>query len=164
MRKLLAAFLVLAVLAQAAPYPPAIVHVLEQLRTNVYHDLNHDLPLIDGRTAGYAGTPGTFYLLYPFCEYRTAQSDLLKMLFDPSPAVRLMAAKVLLHSKLHASDAANADFLLGDSAKVMLAVSGDAFEATTVGEVVKRLKADKQFLGDNSGKAADPAVRFPGQG
>jgi|CXWL01.1.fsa_nt_gi hypothetical protein len=146
MKKAFCVLLAFTCTAIATPsYPKSIIHVLEQLRSNASNDL---LPLIDGCAVGYAGTPGTFYLLYPYIEHRVAKEDLLKMLFDESPAVRIMAAKVLLHSKLHAADTALADSLLNNPTKVMLAAGGCVYEPTTVGEVVKRLKKDKNFLGD----------------
>lgn len=148
MKKAFCVLFALTCTAFAAPYPKSIIHVLEQLRSNVSNDLDRELSLIDGCAVGYAGIPGAFYLLYPYVEHRAAKEDLLKMLFDESPAVRLMAAKVLLHSQLHAADAALVDPLLNDTMNVMLAAGGCVYEPTTVSEVVKRLKKDKNFLGD----------------
>ena len=150
MKKLIALFFALVCAASAAPYSKNIIHVLQQLRTNVApsFESNQELPLIDGCAVGDAARPGTFYLLYPYVENRASVEDLTAMLGDVSPAVRLMAAKVILHSKRSEIDAKIADRLLNDKSHVVLAAFGCAFSNTTVGAVVKQLKDDHNFLGD----------------
>ncbi|MBI3885260.1 MAG: hypothetical protein HY302_05970 [Opitutae bacterium] len=146
--KLVTLLLLLTSTTIAAPYSKSIVYVLEQLRQDKDPDKN--LSFIGGCAVGYGGTPGTFFLLHAFILNRASRDDLLKMLSDHSPAVRLMAAKVLIHSERYESDAKEADRLLGDSAKVEVAEFGCIVETMPVGEAVRRLKTNKNFLGDSS--------------
>lgn len=139
-------FLFLSVSVHAAQYSRHIVFVLEQLREN--EDLDRKLPFIGGSAVGYAGEPGTFFLLYPFFLHRASDEDVQAMLADKSPAVRLMAAKLVLHSDRFRSLTKQVEVLLKDEAIVALAEWGCVIERVTVAEVVRRMKADVHFLDD----------------
>lgn len=151
------AFLV-ASTAFAAPYSKNIVHVLAQLREE--ENTGDKIPFIGGCAVGYAGVPGSFFLLHPYIRNRASIEDLRMMLKDKSPTIRLMAAKVLLHAPQYETSAKEADVLLKDSTQVMLAEFGCMVETVTVGEVVRQMKADKKFLGDKLEKALIPVDAF----
>ncbi len=161
-KKLAFLFLALACAASAAPYSKNSVHVLQQLRTNAGADFESDLelPLIDGCAVGEAGRPGAFFLLYPYRANRASEEDLVAMLEEASPTVRLMAAKVLLHSNRPDGEAKIADRLLNDPAKVLLAEYGCIIGHSTVGKIVKNMQQNKNFLGDRADKAIEPIKAF----
>ncbi|MBI5423648.1 MAG: hypothetical protein HZA32_06135 [Opitutae bacterium] len=140
-------FLILSLAAQAGEYSRHIKFVVEQLRQ--MEDLDRKLPFVGGAAVGYAGEPGTFFLLYPFFEHRASPEDVQAMLCDKNPAVRLMGAKLVLHSERFGDLTKQVDVLLKDESIVILAEWGCVIERVPVAEVVKRMKADAHFLGDN---------------
>ncbi|MBX3738325.1 MAG: hypothetical protein KF715_16640 [Candidatus Didemnitutus sp.] len=146
MRTILLLF-VLSLAAQGSEYSRHIRFVVEQLRQ--IEDLDRKLPFIGGAAVGYAGEPGTFFLLYPFFEHRASLEDIRAMLADKSPAVRLMGAKLVLHSDRFGDLTKQVDLLLKDESIVILAEWGCVIERVSVAEVVRRMKADVNFLGDN---------------
>ncbi len=126
-------------------YDKRLVHVSEQLRQcKMAFDV--ELPMVGGAAVGDAATPHEFYLLFPYIRRIASDADLSAMLHDKSPVVRIMSAKCIVQQKdsplMHELDA-----LTKDAERVYVAPFGCGILKQTVGEVVRELKRDPDFLG-----------------
>jgi len=133
-------------------YDKRLVHVLAQLR-DCKMAFDVELPMVGGPAVGYAGTPHEFYLLFPYVRRIASDGDLVAMLRDASPVVRIMAAKCIVQQK-DSPLMPELDALTKDADKVYVAPFGCVITKQTVSEVVRELKKDPDFLGDL--KEADP--------
>ena len=80
-------FLLLAVVAANAQSFPLLMHVRDELKS---------LRSIDGAAVGYAGIPGRFFLLYPYCLTYGDEETFSAFLKDESPVVAAIGALCLL--------------------------------------------------------------------
>lgn len=145
----LALTLTLTMAAVAAGYEPRVVHVVEQLR---------ELDQVGGASVGYGGTPHEFFLLFEYCLRASTDGDLVEMLRDPSPVVRIMGAKCILKSPYRQIDRAQVSALLGDPTHIVVGPGGCVFTTMTVGNVVRELLHDPNYLGPFNPSADDGAA------
>lgn len=126
-------------------YSEPIRYVIEQLR--VEHD-EAGVWKAEGRSVNYGGRSGAFSLLFPYVRSRSTPADVFKMLKDPCPIVRLMAAKcILCPTSSYRKEAV--DILKGDVEIVYVGPlddEGGLFEKMTVWEAVRRMQGDAKFL------------------
>ena len=80
-------FLLLTVMTANAQSVPSLAHVRAELKS---------LTSIDGSAVGYAGIPGRFFLLYPYCVTYGDEKTLSDFLKDESPVVAAMGALCIL--------------------------------------------------------------------
>lgn len=143
----------------AAAYEKKLIYVLEQLRQCKFDD---ETPLVGGPAIGYAGHPHEFYLLFPYVDRVASHEDLVAMLRDKSPVVRVMAAKCILGKKYRVGDLKKSvDILEKDTTRVYVMPFGCTATVKTVSEIITELKRDPDFLGDpkegpNSEGSASP--------
>lgn len=96
---------------------------------------------------GYGGVPDAFYVMYSKLWHACSNQDLISMVKDPSPAVRIMAAKCILGTPSRKIDPAVVQPLIEDTTEIMVGPGGCMFRRMTVGEVVLALERDPNFLG-----------------
>ncbi len=131
-----------------AGYDPKLIYVLEQLR-HCRLAQNDSTPMVGGRAVGFAGAPHEFYLLFPYIRSLAHEDDLVAMLHDQSPVVRIMGAKCVLSGPWPpGSSRPNIDFLLEDRTLVFFADVGCMITKRTVGDIVSDLKKSPDLLGD----------------
>ena len=75
--------LLLAIMTVKAQCAPALAHIRAELK---------EMTLIDGSAVGYAGIPGRFYLLYPYCVTYGDEETLADFMKDENPVVAAMGA------------------------------------------------------------------------
>lgn len=87
MRLISAIVLILALAARSAAGAPALSHIREEIE---------NLSSVDGAAVGYAGIPGRFYLLYPYCVTYGDEKTLLDFSQDKNAIVAVMGALCLI--------------------------------------------------------------------
>jgi len=127
-------------------YDRQLIYVLEQLRQCKFDDKSS---MAGGSAIGHAGRPHEFYLLFPYVASLASHEDLIAMLRDQSPVVRIMAAKCILGKGYQFGDLKKeVDVLENDSTAIYVALVGCCITKETVAQVLKELKKDPHFLGD----------------
>jgi hypothetical protein len=147
-------------------YEQSLIYVLEQLR---HCQFDEKTALVGGRAIGYAGRPHEFYLLFPYVNSLASHEDLVAMLQDRSPVVRIMAAKCILGKEYQVGDLKKSVDVLGnDKAQVYVMPFGCGAELRTVADVVSELKKNPDYLGDpkeEPNQASEPTSGLtPGRG
>jgi len=142
----LALLVITAGLCRAA-YSPRLVYVLEQLR-HCRLAVGDETPMVGGRAVGAAGAPHEFYLLFPYVSRVAQEADIVAMLHDKSPVVRIMGVKCVLNRRWIQVPKPDLDPLLADKTEVFIADVGCEIHKRKVGEIVANLKAAPDFLGD----------------
>ena len=143
----LVAILFLCVPLNSHGYDRKLIYVLEQLRHCQFDDKT---ALVGGPAVGYAGRPHEFYLLFPYVSRLASHEDLVSMLADRSPVVRIMSAKCILSKQYQVGDLKKSvDVLAKDKTQVYVIPSGCSPELRTVADVVADLKKDPNYLGDD---------------
>ena len=159
-RLLLATLLVASTLAAEAAYEKKLIHVLEQLRQCQGASPEGIVPMVGGPAVGLGGAPHEFYLLFPYVNRLASEEDLVAMLGDKSPVVRIMAAKCILNRKKTSIAVSKVDVLLKDTTQVCVAPFGCIMFVRTVGDVIGELKKNPEFLGDikEPNQASEPTA------
>lgn len=126
-------------------YSDKIKFVMEQLRQE--HDKD-GVPLVEGINLGYGGRPGVFCGLYPYIVTFAKPEDVVKMIHDPNPVIRLMGAKRALYPWLFAFKPSVLDPLRTDKTNVRVSPlrPDDSDKIMTVAEVVVAMEKDPGFL------------------
>ncbi|HLP02998.1 MAG TPA: hypothetical protein VK163_13295 [Opitutaceae bacterium] len=127
-------------------YSDSLMPSLDRLRQCSFLG-NESSPMVGGRAVGYSGAPHEFFLQFPKVAETATTADLRAMLDDPSPVVRIMAAKCIIKKPVPALSSA-LDALLSDNTKVYVAPYGCTVTEESVGDVIKKLKAKPSFLED----------------
>src|SRR6267154_2406007 len=83
MKTFVTLFLVFTVITASAQSVPSLINVHAELKS---------LTSIEGSAVGYAGVPGRFFLLYPYCVTYGDEETLSVFLNDKSPVVAAMGA------------------------------------------------------------------------
>ena len=139
MKRLTSILVALVVVSVAHAYEKRMRHVVEQLRL---------LEEVGGSAVGYAGTPHDFYLLYRYAAYASSDQDIVDMMRDLNPVVRIMGVKCAVTAPFRKLDSSLIDALLGDDRQLLVGPYGCVFQKMSVGDVVAALKKDPNYLGD----------------
>ena len=121
-----------------AAYVDRVARDVERLRASDEIGSDH---------VGYGGGPDAFYLMYSKLWHTCSNQDLISMIKDPSPAVRVMAAKCILGTPSRKIDPAVVQPLIEDTTVILVGPGGCMFRTMTVGDVVLALERDPNFLG-----------------
>lgn len=113
--------------------------VVEQLRL---------LEEVGGSSVGYAGTPHDFYLLYRYAAFASTDQDIVDMIHDTNPVVRIMGVKCAVTAPFRHLDQSLLELLPSDDRQLAVGPSGCVFHQMSVGAVISALKKDPNFLGD----------------
>lgn len=139
-------FLLFTLAARAAEYSDGVRLALEQLRATKN---STGVPVLGGRSSGYGGVHGTFYLLWPYFFARATPEDVALMLNDPSPLIRILGARRILEPFLRPLPIEALDVLAEDKTEVRVGPIHEPkehFEMMTVSAVVERMKREPNFL------------------
>src|SRR6478736_9464268 len=147
MKKLTFVLIAFAVLSPAEAYEKRIRYVVEQLRS---------LEEIGGSAVGYAGIPHDFYLLYRYVAYASTDQDIMDMVRDTSPVVRIMGVKCAVTAPFRKLDPSLIDPALGDERELVVGPYGCVFQKMRVSDVIAALKKDPDYLGDGVFKSKRP--------
>ena len=134
-------------------YSPELIYVLEQLRHSKGLTMQWNpgepakaLPFVGGADVGM-GAPGQFFLLLPYFKNWTRPEDVSRMVKDQSPVIRVMAAYLVAKGGPRFTTMSLAS-LEKDQAQVEIATRGCIHERLTVAEIVKRIRENPDFFGE----------------
>jgi hypothetical protein len=129
-----------------ADYSPRIRHVIAQLKEERFSA--DGLPLVEGINSAPGSRNGTYFLLFPYILATATKDDVLLMLKDKSPIIRIAGAKRVLTDYYSPLPVSALDVLAKDEEKVRAGPTcpyGE-YEIMSVASVVLALQKDPKFL------------------
>lgn len=139
-------------IAKATGYSPTLLYVLEQLRhstSTAYFSGESKQPVafIGGSSVGLRGAPGEFFLLIPYFRERASEGDVVLMLNDKSPVVKIMAAYLILGGDKQ-FEQISVDSLNNDQTPLAVAPGGCIIANITVAELVQSFRRNPDYFGE----------------